>query len=316
MKLFLYPLNPTPMLLKLVTSFMIWLVFYDIFSFLVMIYFWPMALTVLVYFKYLFVTLERTANGYTDAPVLSYEFFRPFEEIRPYQLLLVTLFVCSLSGKLWQLGLNYPGYALIIYFLCTLPAFAGMLGIRNGFYASLNPVKLFRFIYRTGPVYLLMLGLLATGCGLIYLLSQSRAGLFSAIFLSLYCVDLVFLSIGKVIYGKREALDYRPDVSPERAAERLAELLIQRRKHNLDRVFKERRREGALAVLLAHIDAEEDRLAAHAWYHKEMMQWGQKQLAVRHGQFYVRRLREAGKHIIADLIQQECRAVDPDAVVE
>lgn len=316
MMMLLYPLRPTPLMLTLATSFMIWLFFTDIFSFLLALRFFPLVLMVLVYFKYLFVTLERAANGHVDPPILTLEFFQPFAEIRPYQLTMVLFFVASFSSWLWQLNLDYPATALVAFSVITLPAFIGLLGIRNGFFASLHPVTLIRFMYRIGLAYPAMLTLLAAGIGLLVIFFRSGWGLFTASFITAYSVVLVFLWIGRIIYSQRNNLDYHPDLSPEREAEKKEAALLLERKRRLARIYKERRRESALAVLLNYIEAEEDRLTAHAWYHREMMQWPQKRLAVRHGHYYARALREAGKHIIADLIEQECRNADPDAVKE
>ena len=316
MMMILYPFRLTPLLLTLVTSFTIWLLLRDIFSFLVLLYGWPLVITAIAYFKYLFVILERTANGHADSPVLTVEFYQPFNEMRPYQLLLLVLFVVSLSGLLSQHALDFLAIPLIVICTCFLPAFIGLLGIHNGFYASLNPITMLRFMHRIGIEYLAILALLAIGLGLIVLLHRSQTGLFTSIYITLYAVVLIFLWIGKIIHARREALGYRPDKSPEREAEKAAETLLHQRKHKLERIYKERRRENVLAVLLAHIEAEQDRLAAHAWYHAQMMQWDHRRLAIRHAEFYIRALREAGKHIIADLIQQECRAADPDAARE
>ena len=310
--IFLYPLRLVPLILTLVTSLLIWLLFKDIYSFLITLEGFPLVLTALVYFKYLFKMLERTAHGYSDLPTLSFDFYKPFDEMRPYQLLLVLLFVISLTVKTRQWHLDYVAAAVAGYTLFVLPAFIGLLGIHNGFYASLNPVKLARFMQRTGIAYLAMLVLLATTLGLIFLFYQNRTVLFGAIFLTLYCLDLVFLWVGRIIHARREALEFYPDKSPEREAEKAAEALLQERKSRLHRVFKQRRRENVLAILLAYIEAEQDKLAAHAWYHSELMRWDNKLLALKHAPFYIKSLRIAGKNIIADLIEQECRAIDPD----
>ena len=312
----LYPLRLVPLILTLAVSFMIWMFFKDIFSFLVTLYCFPLVLTALMYFKYLFKTLEHIANGYSDLPAMTWEFYKPFDEMRPYQLLLVLLFVLSLSFKLWQWHLQYTAMALGIYSLCVLPAFIGLLGIWNGFYASLNPIKLMRFIQRTGLAYVLMLAMLAAGMGLIIKFYKSGPVLFTAVYVTMYCVVLVFIWIGKIIHSKREALDYHPHKSPERDAEKAEQELLGQRKQRLARMFKERRRENILAVLLAHIETEQDKLAAHAWYHSELMRWDSKRLALKHGRFYIKALRNAGKHIIADLIQKECQDIDPDFSVE
>ena len=312
----LYPLRLVPLLLTLTTSFLIWMFFRDFYSFLVLLECFPLVLTVLVYFKYLFAMLEHTANGYSGLPVLTFEFYRPFNEMRPYQLFLLLLFVASLAVKLWQWQLGYLTIALAAYSLCVLPAFIGLLGLHNGFYPSLHPLILMRFMQRIGIAYPAMLAMLAAGIGYIVFSFKSGPVLFSAIFITLYGVVLMFLLLGKIIYSKRESLDYRPNKSPEREAEKAAEELLAFRKQRVTRIFKERRRENILAILLAHIEAEEDKLAAHAWYHSELMRWDSKRLALKHGKFYVQALRNEGKDVIAELIHKECQDIDPDFSVE
>ena len=102
----LYPLRLVPLLLTLATTFFLWVFFRDIISFVVLMYCFPLVLTVLVYFKYLFAILEHTANGHSGLPALSFEFYRPFNEMRPYQLLLILLFVISLAARFWQWQLH------------------------------------------------------------------------------------------------------------------------------------------------------------------------------------------------------------------
>lgn len=312
--IFLYPLRLSPLLLILLSSIMIWIAFHDIVIFILGIF--AFAISVLSYSKYLFAALERTANGHYDPPVLSYTLLQPFEEVRPYQLLSTLLFVTGLALWLLHQKLGFLAVIIVVFSLVTLPAFIGLLGIKNGFFASLNPLILWRFMQRIGMTYLVLLGLLATAVVLIILFYQSGPGLFAAIFITLYSLLLVFHWIGRIIYTKREALDYRPDNSPEREAEKAAEELMVIRKQRLYRIYKERRRENILAVLLAHIEAEDDRLAAHAWYHSELMRWDNKRLAIKHGYHYIKSLRDAEKHVIADLILKECQVIDPDFIVE
>lgn len=312
--IFLYPLRLSPLLLILLASFMIWVACHDLIILILGIF--AFAISVLTYAKYLFAALERTANGYADPPVLSYTLIRPFEEFRPYQLLLVMLFEIGLALWFSQLKLGFLAAIFAVYSLATLPAFIGLLGIHNGFFASLNPIKLFRFMQRIGIAYLVIFGLLAAAVVLIILFYRSGPGLFTAIFLALYSLLLMFHWIGKIIYDKREELGYRPHKSPEREAERAAEQLLLQRKQRLSRIYKERRRENSLAILLSHIESEDDKLAAHAWYHSELMQWDNKRLAVKHGLFYAKSLRAAGKHVIADLIMKECQEADPDLSIE
>jgi len=311
--IFLFPLRFTPLLLNLTSSFIIWLAMTNIFLFLIGC---PLfVVSVVPFAKYLFAVLERTASGYADAPTLSYELIRPMEEWRPYLLILTLGFLVSFSIWLLQNNQVFLTLILLVFFLGAMPAFIGLLGVNNGLFRSLNPQILLRFMQRVGITYWILLGILATGCVFLYLLYTSGAGLYIAIAVNLYCLVLVFHWLGKIIYVKREKLGYTPDKSPERQAEQINhEIVLQRKKH-MDRVFSRRRQAVALPILLACIEEEENKLDAHAWYHADLMQWDNKRLGIRHAEFYIKALREAGNHVIADLVLQECREIYPEFTV-
>jgi len=175
----------------------------------------------------------------------------------------------------------------------------------------MNPLRLIRFIYRIGIAYWAMLGLLALTSFLIYKLDESGPGLFVALVMTLYALVLIFHWLGKIIYAKRGVLDYFPDLSPEREAEMAAHEILLNRKKCMDRVFRLRRQGSVIPIILAYIETEEDRLSAHQWFHNELMQWDNKKLAVKHGYYYVKVLREAGKPAVANAITQEFQSIDP-----
>ena len=308
----LYPLRPTPLLLILCASILIWAAMKDIFILLVLLNNIIFPLLFITAAKYLFLVLERTAQGEMDPPYFSHTLMQVFKEWRPYQFLMVVLFVYTLSRWLWRQELELAANAVIVFSLVAMPAYVGLLGLHNGMARSLNPLTLMRFMWRLGPAYLGILGVLYAGYALVVWFYESGPGIYVAVLFNLYSLMLVFHWLGRLIYTRRAVLDYRPDKSPERDAEAQEGVLVQQRKKQMDRIFQRRRQEIVLPILLACIEEEADKLAAHAWYHAQLMQWDHQGLALRHAPFYIRALRETGDTVLAGRIERECREIYPE----
>lgn len=309
----LYPLRPTPLLMIFSASILIWAaLFGDIFVFLVLLNNIILPLMLVTAAKYLFLALEKTAQGHRDPPFLSHTLWRVFEEWRPYQFLMVALVVFTLSRWLRSRELENTAHFVVVAALLFMPAFVGLLGLKEGLARALNPIILVRFIRRMGPAYLGILGMLYLSYALISWFYKSGPGLYAAVLFIGYILVLMFHLLGRVIYLRREALDYLPDHSPERLAAAREAALIDARKKHMDRIFKLRESERALPILLACVETEEDKLAAHVWYHDQLMRWDQKWLALRHAPFYIRAMRDAGDVRSAERIERVCRDIHPD----
>jgi len=307
--LFLYPLHVHPLSLIIFASFTIWVALSNIILFLLGIFLFVLSAFGLT--NYLFEILQHTANGHMKPPTLNIWMLIPGGRLLPFKLLAVSGCLFSMSFWLMDKDMDYAAAGIIILSLTVLPAFIGIMGITNNLLLSMNPLGLIRFISRIGIVYLVMMGLLALGSFLIYKLYNSDSGLFIAVFITLYCLVLVFHLLGRVIHTKRIELDYFPEKTPERVAENIAHETLLKRKKCMDRVFRERLRGSVLPMILAYIESEEDRLAAHQWFHNELMQWDNKKLATQHGYHYVNALRDVGKTAIADDLTEEFISFDP-----
>lgn len=312
--LLLYPLNPSSLVLMLVASFMIWLGLTNIFLWLLGIF--AFAVSVLGFSKYLFAVIKHAANGYTNPVSLNIELLRPFEEWGPYKLIITSIFIYVFSIWLVKANLTTLANMVIGFYLFLLPAFIGLLAVGDSFLHAINPLRLIRFALRAGLVYLAMLTLLALTSVLIFTLYSSNTGLFISIFITLYCLVLIFYWLGRIIYAKRDVFDYFPDQSPEREIEQLNHEIMLNRKKCMDRVFRMRRRPGIIPIILAYIETEEDRLSAHQWFHDQLMQWDNKNLAVKHGVFFIKVLREAGKTAVAEELMRVFKSIDPGFYVD
>ena len=307
--LLLYPLHAIPLALIVITSFTIWLALNNIILFLIGITLFITSVFGLT--NYLFLILQQTANGQMNPPTLDLRLLQPGERLLPYKLLAVIGCLYTLSAWLVGIDMEYTATGIVVFSLAVLPAFIGMMAITNNLLQSINPLGLIRFILRIGITYIAMMGLLTLATFLIYELFSSDTGLFIANFITLYCLVLVFHWLGRIIYENRNELDYFPDHTPERDAENLAHNIMLNRKKCMERVFKQRLRGSVLPIMLAYIETEEDKLAAHQWFHNELMQWDNKKLATQHGFHYVNVLRDAGKTAIANALTEEFKSFDP-----
>ena len=307
--IFLYPLRLTPLFMVIMTTVVLWIALTDIIVGLISIV--AFIFFVFGFAKYLFAVLERTANGYQDPPSFTYELIRPFEEWRPYQLIFFMSCILVLSGWLREQDHEFLSNFVIIISLGALPAFIGLLGLNYSLLHSLNPLVQAWFVLRAGSAYLAMLGLFLSGYILFLVLYHAKTGLFITLFINLYTLVLIFHWLGKIIYAKRNELDYRPDKSPERDAEQLEYEIINTRKKCLGEIYAQRHKIDGLPILLAHINREANNLDAHTWFHDELMQWDDKKLALEHGYIYIQALKSAGRHDIAKKIQREFLEIDP-----
>jgi hypothetical protein len=211
----------------------------------------PLALIVLSwFFKYGFALLDRVADGVNEPPVLSYEMVNPANESRPLGLLAIVALFYLLTGMLQPaLGAGVVTALRAIGLLLT-PAII-MTQVMDGFFESLNPLKLLQTIARVPDSYVLILASLAgawwLATALVIWLPAAELPFFISIpaphvlriVIVMYAWLASFAMIGGVIFVRRAQLGFEPSHSPERAAAK-AERERQREIDQLiDRIFAE-----------------------------------------------------------------------------
>ncbi|NQZ08674.1 MAG: hypothetical protein HRT35_16085, partial [Algicola sp.] len=259
--------------------------------------------------RYLFVILQNTANGFSHPPVVDNKILLPFHHWQHYQFIFVSAGVFVATSWLAQRGWAVLADFLLVLALAVLPAFIGLLGVSNRLLIAVNPVSLVQFIFKFGPVYWLVLGATLLGAGLVKTLFEKDA-VFGALFCSLYGVVVLFHWLGKIIYVKRQVFDYHPECSPEREAQEQADALDKKRHQILQTIHARIELDNVLSILLPYIETEDDRLAAHLWFHQELMHWERKKVALQHAEHYVKVLKVAGKTAKAEHLIEQMREVD------
>lgn len=192
----------------------------------------PLVFVLIALSNYSRELLVAAANGMDEAPVATAELLAAFR--------LVPLLLWSLVGGgavaalLWSIG-PYDGRVVAGLVLCLGPLMLASLMLADGLAGALNPLEWLRTARGLGLWYLVLLAyaavLIAVNVTAKDLALSLRVGLGVLSVLSLHS------AIGGALHLRREALDYEPVRSPERAARRAAEERRQERDRMFDGVY-------------------------------------------------------------------------------
>lgn len=182
--------------------------------------------------KYAFALLDHAANGITEAPVASVEMLGPWGD---WRAIVHPALAAVLALGAWRLGI--PGVYVAALVLPLLPASIGALAISHRFVDAVNPVVLWHTIRGLGPLYAVLLAVLAGCVGLEVAAAHaqlSRVPLFLLFELLLLCFYAV---TGGAIHARRIELGFDPTHSPERRSARDADERAHERQRMLDAVY-------------------------------------------------------------------------------
>lgn len=213
-RFFLFPAYPVPLLLMLALTVLSTLLA----SGSLMGVLFMLAISV-VFYKYAFVILEDTAQGYLKprpitGSVITDELELPFKQL----LLIIVLGVLN-----YQVLVNFGGGPFVLIALSSVaifPAAIMVLAVEHSFFKAVNPLMLLVTIKRIGPSYFIMcffLVLLLSGGAiasdlLLKVLPQSL-WFASSNFISMYFILIMYNMMGYVIYQYHEQLGH--DVTEE-----------------------------------------------------------------------------------------------------
>jgi len=194
--------------------------------------------------KYAFAQLEQAAHGVSDAPVASVEMLGPFGGVRPWVHPVLTGGVLLLMGVLPRSGRAVVGVAALL----LIPSSVGVLAITHRVIDAVNPLALWRVMTGLGWYYLLLAaalgGVIVSGT-VVWGLPVASVFRYASLELLLLCM---YTLIGGAIFVRRGELGFEPQVSPERAAEKVESEYARRRQMMMDEVYGVvRARDGARA---------------------------------------------------------------------
>jgi hypothetical protein len=171
------------------------------------------------FFKYAYILFDHTARGFDEPPVLDIQMMNPVDEQRP----LAQVLILGLIYLLVNLADHYLGAAaaflVAIGSALLLPASIAVLGLESNLLKAANPLEWLRLILGLGPLYwlvLLVIALYATG---VVLLVRLDLWLPIDVAIGMFAVLSVFSVLGGALYERRHELGLETWASPERTEE-------------------------------------------------------------------------------------------------
>ena len=181
----------------------------------------PMALILTSwFFKYAYILFDHTVRGFDEPPVLDIHMVNPVNEQRPLgQLVILGLIYAAVDFAHRTMGL---GVAITIAVVAALflPASVAVLGLEGNILKAAYPVAWVRIVVGLGPMYVLVLAIIAGYALLIAFMFRWELPMPVGIASFMFCFLSVFSVLGGVLYERRHELELETWASPERTQER------------------------------------------------------------------------------------------------
>lgn len=197
----------------------------------------PLALTLFSwFFKYAYALLDSVAHGVDEPPVMSVEMVNPLSQ-RP----LAQLAVCggAVAAVLWTDGALR--WALIAFFVATLPASVAILGVTGNIVQALNPWALVTVVRKLGRCYLEIVAACVVMGILLILVLPTSLWLIAKLCVAQLAILSVFNLIGAALYERRDALDIDVTHSPEKNQELREQERQRQRSRMIDAMYTQAR---------------------------------------------------------------------------
>jgi hypothetical protein len=167
----------------------------------------PMALILMSwFFKYAFILFDHTVRGYDEPPTLDIQMLNPLDEQRPLaQVAILGLIYAAVNFTQRTMG-STSGLVIAVVAALFLPASVAILGLERNIIKAAYPVAWVRMVLRLGPMYALVLAIIAGYSLLIGLMGRWEPWLPVQIAIYMFCILSVFSVLGGALYERRHEL--------------------------------------------------------------------------------------------------------------
>src|SRR6202044_2409305 len=122
------------------------------------------------FFKYAYVLFDHTVRGFDEPPVLDVQMLNPLDEQRPLaQVVILALVYVAVTYLKHTLGSTVAAIVAVAAILLA-PASVAVLGLEGNIIKAAYPIAWVRMVLGLGPMYLLVLAVIAGYALLIALL--------------------------------------------------------------------------------------------------------------------------------------------------
>src|ERR1700733_5499772 len=124
------------------------------------------------FFKYAYILFDHTVRGFDEPPTLDIQMLNPLDEQRPLaQVAILGLIYLAVNFARHALG-PIPAVGIAVIAALLLPASVAILGLERNIIKAANPVAWVRMVMGLGPMYALVLAIIAGYALLIALLAR------------------------------------------------------------------------------------------------------------------------------------------------
>jgi tetratricopeptide (TPR) repeat protein len=273
----------------------------------------------IVFLKYAFLVMERTANGQFDEPsdVNGQEEGDAAQVVRQFGLFIVFGVLFGLLAAMF----GKAGYGLGWILMNVLPPAGIMIiAVTRSFWQALNPVQIFFYIKTIGSPYLALCFILLslTGSGqwlqvFLYRHMDSWLALPLLYFVEFYFALITYHMMGYAIYQYHEKLGVYADVSFEEAEAKLspgkvADPVLAK----LGSLVANGQQEEAIELLREELRTRWENNDLHERYQKLLMASGKQAAALNHGREFINKLVTEKRLFQALDLCEQCLKIDPE----
>ena len=273
----------------------------------------------IVFLKYAFLVMERTANGQFDEPndVNGQEEGDVAQVVRQFGLFIIFGVLFGLLAAMF----GKAGYALGWLLMNVLPPAGIMIiAVTRSFWQALNPAQIFFYIKTIGSPYLALCFILLsmTGSGqwlqvFLYRHMDSWLALPLLYFVEFYFALITYHMMGYAIYQYHEKLGVHADVSFEEAEAKLspgkvADPVLAK----LGSLVANGQQDEAIELLREELRTRWENNDLHERYQKLLMASGKQAAALNHGREFINKLVTEKRLFQALDLCEQCLKIDPE----
>jgi hypothetical protein len=245
------------------------------------------------FFKYAYILFDHTVWGFAEPPTLDIKMLNPLDEQRPLaQLVILGLIYAAV--KLAQTRLDSAAAGVIVAAAALLlPASIAILGLERNILKAVYPIALARMVRGLGPMYAVVLAVIALYVFGLELLGKLSLWLPLQIGIGMFAILSVFSALGGALYERREELGLEAWHSPERMAERAGRADLRDSDITVAEAYGQMRvgsHSNAWAVLQGWLTSRGSQLEDYRWLCDRLGAWHDPRYANRMTQEYVERL--------------------------
>jgi tetratricopeptide (TPR) repeat protein len=273
----------------------------------------------IVFLKYAFLVMERTANGQFDEPndVNGKEEGDAAQVVRQFGLFVIFgLLFILLAYMFGRVGFGLGWLLMNI----LPPAGIMIIAVTRSFWQALNPAQIYFYIKTIGTPYLALCFVLlsVTGSGqwlqgLLYKHMDSWLALPLLSFVEFYFTLITYHMMGYAIYQYHEALGVHADVSYEDAEAKLspgkaADPILAK----LSSLIANGQQDEAIELLREELRTRWENNDLHERYQKLLMAAGKQTAALNHGREFINKLVTEKRLFQALDLCEQCLKIDPE----